>query len=78
MTTLQVKKLVTLTGVVNWREWLDYIGSKLELATWNAIKSGDKPFLLAEPRKPLLIDFNPDATEKLLGKPTLTIWRMRS
>ncbi|KAK2589389.1 hypothetical protein QQS21_012935 [Conoideocrella luteorostrata] len=62
MTTLQVKKPIILTGVVNWLEWLDYIGSKLELATWNAIRSGDQSFLLAEPRKPLLIDFNPAAT----------------
>lgn len=55
---------VTLTGINNWLEWRDYIGSRLELATWTAIRAGDQSFLILEPRKPIPADFNPDVQDE--------------
>lgn len=60
MSTSLAKSTVNLTGIVNWLEWQDYIGSKLELATWTAIRSSDQTVLKIEPRKPLLADINSD------------------
>ncbi|KJK75259.1 hypothetical protein H634G_09606 [Metarhizium anisopliae BRIP 53293] len=49
---------VILTGITNWLEWQDYIGRKLELATWAAIKTNDKAFIIVEPNRPQISAFN--------------------
>lgn len=47
-----------LTGITNWLEWQDYIGRKLELATWAAIKTNDEAFIIVEPNRPQISAFN--------------------
>ncbi|KID89987.1 copia-like retrotransposable element, partial [Metarhizium majus ARSEF 297] len=49
---------VILTGIANWLEWQDYIGRKLELATWAAIKTNDKASIIVEPNRPQISAFN--------------------
>ncbi|KAK2598204.1 hypothetical protein QQS21_005681 [Conoideocrella luteorostrata] len=65
MTSTQARKPVILNGIRNWYEWQNYVCSRIDPATWEAIRpEGHKEDFLVKPIKPVISSFNPSAQDE--------------